>query len=179
MLGLPPQRVELHPSHPDWPAAFVAEAVRLAEALVQAGLPPFQLEHIGSTAVPGLIAKPILDLLGGAEDFSALAGWVAALEKLGYTYKGEFGIPGRHLFVLGERTTHHLHLVISGGRFWRDHLAFRDALRADPVLRESYAELKRDLAQRHRDDRSAYSSAKGDFIAQATARAVATISPQP
>lgn len=179
MLGLSPQRVEVHVYHPDWPAAFAAESARLAAALSGAGQPFFRLEHIGSTAVPGLAAKPVLDLMGGVTDFAALAGWVALLKKLGYTYKGEFGIPERHFFVLGEQTTHHLHLVAEDSRFWRDHLAFRDALRADPALSDAYAELKRELAVRYRDDRAAYSEGKSDFIAAAIQRAAMTFSSQP
>jgi GrpB-like predicted nucleotidyltransferase (UPF0157 family) len=85
--------------------------------------------------------------------------------RAGYTYRGEAGIPGRHYFRRGEPRSHHLHLVEQGSALWRDHLAFRDRLRAEPALAAAYGALKRRLASRHADDRAAYTEAKAPFIA--------------
>ena len=160
MLGLAHGHVAIADYHPDWPAAFATEAAR-----IHAVLPGIAVEHIGSTSVPGLPAKPVLDLmLGYAGD---LAPVIATLVSLGYQHYGEHGIPGREFFTgdaAGQRT-HHIHLVRQGSEFWLRHLAFRDALRRDDKLRDGYGALKRELALRHSDDVSGYTDAKSDFIA--------------
>lgn len=175
-LGLASGAVRLATADPSWPALFAAERGRL---LAAAGDLPLVIEHVGSTAVPGLPAKPILDLMGGRPAGSDLAPYVAALEAAGYRHRGEYGIPGRHYFVRDDaerRRTHHLHVVEHEGVFWREHLAFRDALRADPALRDAYAALKRDLAARLPRDRAAYTDGKTAFVRRAVAT---TLAPAP
>lgn len=165
-LGLSSGTVRLAPSDPAWAAGFAAERARVLAAL--GGL-PVAVEHVGSTAVPGLPAKPILDLLAGRPAGNALAPYVAALTAAGYHYRGEYGIPGRHYFVRDAPDgcrTHHLHLVEHGGEFWRSHLAFREYLRRVPDRAAAYATLKRDLATRHPHDRAAYTEGKSAFIAE-------------
>ena len=138
------------------------------------GALPAAVEHVGSTAVPALPAKPILDLLAGRPVEGALAPYVAACEAAGYRYRGESGIPGRHYFVRDApdgRRTHHLHLVEHGGAFWRSHLAFRDYLRRVPARAAAYAALKRELASRHPGDRTAYTEGKAAFVAETLALA--------
>ena len=148
---------------PEWPARFAEERARLTAALDGV---PAAIEHVGSTAVPGLAAKPVIDVAVGRPPESDLEPYVRAFTGLGYEYKGENGIPGRHFFGLGQPRTHHLHLVEFGGELWRAHLAFRDHLRRHPERAAAYAALKRDLATRFPDDRVAYTDAKAPFITE-------------
>ena len=167
-IGLPRGIVRLLQSDPAWPRAFRAESARLESAIAAAGLPPLAFEHIGSTAVPELDAKPIIDLLAGHARDADPRSWFAILIAIGYEHRGPQGVPERELFVLGpeSRRTHHLNLVAVDGQFWRDHLVFRDRLRSDAELREEYAALKRSLAATHPGDRPAYTAGKAAFIAQ-------------
>ena len=152
--------VLLVPYDPQWPALFEAEAARIERALV--GL-PIRLEHVGSTAVPGLAARQVIDILAGRPPKSSVEPYVAALKQLGYDHRGTAGIPGRQSFRRGSPRSHHLHLVSWTSAFWRDQLVFRDALRADPVLAREYETLKYDLAVRL-DESGGYADAKGPFI---------------
>ena len=161
-LGLESRAVRLVPYDPAWPELFAAEVTRLRAAL-PADL-PLALEHTGSTAVPGLVAKPVLDLLGGYPRGANVQAYIDALVRAGYIHRGEQGIPGREFFRRGEPRAYHLHLAVQHGSFWREHLAFRDALRANPRVREAYAELKLDLARRYPRDREAYIEGKSAFI---------------
>ena len=144
-----------------WDPAWAEAAAR--EAALLAPLGP--VEHIGSTAVPGLAAKPILDLMIGVADLDAA---VEPIEARGWFHwqSWEAHASNRRYFWRGEPTrhTHHLHAVPFDGPFWRSHLQFRDRLRADPSLAAAYAALKVDLAARHRDDRDAYTAGKAEFI---------------
>ncbi len=163
-LGLSSGAVVLVPYDPAWTAAFSNERVRVLDAL---GDLPASLEHVGSTAVPDLAAKPILDLMLGLPPEQPLEPYVPALEAIGYRYRGEHGLPDRHYFTRDDadgRRTHHLHLVVLHSSFWRTHLAFRDYLRQIPARAAAYAELKRALATRYPTDREAYTEGKADFI---------------
>ena len=157
--------IEVAPYDARWPAAFEQERALLAEALGPwlAGPP----EHIGSTAVPGLAAKPVIDIMAPVHTLAASRPAIEAARELGYVhypYKPDV----MHWFCKpsAAHRTHHLHLVPLGSPLWRERLAFRDALRADPELRASYQALKLDLAQRHRLVRKAYTDAKTPFIEQ-------------
>lgn len=169
-LGLESGTVRVVAYDPAWPLLFAAEAERLRAALAPAL--PLTLEHMGSTAVPGLVAKPILDILGGHPPGVPVAPYVAALVGAGYVHRGEQGIPGREFFRQGEPRAYHLHLASRGGRFWREHLAFRDALRLEPALRDAYAALKLELARRFPRNREAYIDGKGAFVRQVVALAL-------
>jgi GrpB-like predicted nucleotidyltransferase (UPF0157 family) len=168
VLGLGRETVRVVPAHPGWAELYRAEANRISEGVARAGLDSLSLEHVGSTAVPGLAAKPILDLMAGYPPDRGNAPYFEVLVALGYEPRGSRGIPGRELLVRGPETsrTHHLNLVERGGTFWREHLLFRDRLRADPATAEAYASLKRDLAARYPADREAYTAGKGPFIAR-------------
>lgn len=170
-LGLESKMVRVVPYDARWPGLYRAEAERVARAVAEAGLPPLALEHVGSTAVPGLAAKPVLDLAGGREREARAAAYRPVLEGLGYVYRGDGGLPGRDFFRRGEPRSHHLHLVERGGAHWRRYLGLREALRADPALREAYASLKRELAVRYARDREAYTEGKSAFVDDALARA--------
>jgi GrpB-like predicted nucleotidyltransferase (UPF0157 family) len=148
---------------PEWPSA----AARVAEAIARACAPHVRaVEHIGSTSVPGLGAKPIIDVmpvLGRFEDGHAC---VAPMEGIGYQYRGEYGIPGRHYFVRGDggAGTVHAHFLVEGSPEWRNHLLFRDYLRAHPSEAAAYERVKREMAERYRDRRDLYPEAKAPFV---------------
>jgi GrpB-like predicted nucleotidyltransferase (UPF0157 family) len=157
--------VELSPYSPLWPAVFDLERERLAALFAGEDV---AIEHIGSTAVPGLGAKPIIDVMLGVSDLAAVEARIAALAAEGYRYVKEFemAIPDRRYFDKpeGNPGRFHLHAVVKGSPFWVRHLAFRDALRADPALAERYWKMKQRMAARHPLDRSAYAEGKTDFI---------------
>lgn len=169
-LGLLSGTVRVVPHDPGWAAEFAAERARLGESL---GDVPAIIEHVGSTSVPGLPAKPILDVIVGRPPESALSDYVGAFERIGYIYRGELGLPGREYFVRGMEPvprTHHLHLVLIGSDHWLRTLAFRDHLRRHPEAAQAYAALKGELAKRYPTDRGAYTAAKDAFIQEAIAR---------
>ena len=139
--------VEIVAPDPRWPDLFAAErdAVAIALAPWLVGVP----EHIGSTAVPGLCAKPVIDVALGVDALDEMAARIAALVAIGFVYRPEYEdrIPERRYFVraAGGTPRVHLHAVVLGERLWRQHLRFRDALREDPELLAAYAALKRQL----------------------------------
>jgi GrpB-like predicted nucleotidyltransferase (UPF0157 family) len=167
-LGLESKTVRVVPYDARWPALFDAEAARLREALAPLAV---RIEHTGSTAVPGLAAKPILDILMGYESPETLPRVIAALVGAGYVHRGESGIPGREFFRRGEPRSWHIHLARVGSEFWREHLAFRDQLRGNPALRDAYATLKLDLARQYPMDREAYIEGKTAFVRASIAQA--------
>ena len=161
--------ITLTPYSPLWPAVFDLEKRRLLEIFNHAVV----VEHIGSTAVPGLGAKPIIDIMLGAPDLAQVEARIPALEAEGYRYVKEFekSIPDRRYFTRMDVPPgrFHLHAVVLDSPFWKRHIAFRDALRADRVLADKYWRLKQHLAARLRDDRGAYADAKSEFIRKAIA----------
>jgi GrpB-like predicted nucleotidyltransferase (UPF0157 family) len=152
--------VRLAPYDRLWPMMFEAEAARIEEACEGLAL---RLEHIGSTAVPGMSAKPVIDILAGRPPQSRPAPYIAAIRQLGYEHKGAFGVPGREYFRRGTPRSHHIHLVSWSSTVWQEHLRFRDLLRGDAALARDYEALKRDLAIANAD-RRAYTDGKGPFI---------------
>jgi GrpB-like predicted nucleotidyltransferase (UPF0157 family) len=158
-------RVHISPYDPAWPAAFATARAEIAAVFAPPGV---VVEHIGSTAVPGLAAKPVIDLLLGAPSLAVIEAAIPALAALGYGYRPayEADIPERRYFVKAEpgALKLHLHGVVSGSALWRDHLAFRDALRGDAGLRADYENLKLDLARQFAADKAAYTAAKAPFI---------------
>jgi len=157
---------------PAWPAQAAAELHRVGRAL---GPVAVRLEHIGSTAVPGLAAKPIVDLQLSVDSLRPPERYVGPLERLGYLYAWAPESPDRHFFAKPpERPrTFHLHVCAPGGQEELRHLAVRDYLRAHPGEAARYAELKRRLVARHPQDRLAYIAGKEAFVAALEARAVA------
>ena len=151
------------PYDPAWPATFALLRDRIAPVLGQLAV---NIEHVGSTAVAGLDAKPIVDIdvvIRHADDLSEVA---TRLATLGYTHLGDLGIIGREAFrATAGLPRHHLYVCAAGAITLQARLSLRDALRADPALAAEYAALKRGLAERHRDDRDAYSEGKSAFIA--------------
>ncbi len=162
--GLPPldDPVRVVPYNLEWPEQFSLERQRVLEVL----LPftgPLLVEHIGSTSVPNLSAKPVLDILVYIEKIPLSSEAIRALGSLGYEYRGDAGIPGREFFRTNPRDRH-LHVVGFGDPFFASHMLFRSYLRSHPDAARRYENLKLKLAERFRDDRELYTSAKGPLI---------------
>jgi GrpB-like predicted nucleotidyltransferase (UPF0157 family) len=136
------RRVVIVAYDPQWPRLFELESQRVTEALGETAV---GVEHIGSTAVDGLPAKPIIDMLAGLRTLDLPTGAIAGMEELGYEFLGEHGILGRLFFRKGRPATHHVHAVLDGSDLWERHLAFRDYLRAHVHEQEQYAAFKRNL----------------------------------
>ena len=161
LLGLAHGKVMLSEANAGWSVLYEAEAARLA-----AQIAPFivDMQHFGSTSIPGIKAKPIIDILIGLQRFEDGEKLVVPLTALGYDYVGIDMVPNDHLFGLGVVRTHLVHAVTFGGHHWVRNLRFRDSLTADPALRAGYERLKVDLATRYPEDRAAYTAAKAEFI---------------
>jgi GrpB-like predicted nucleotidyltransferase (UPF0157 family) len=158
---------------PSWPDAFDAAARDVAAAI---GDNLLAVHHIGSTAIGGIWAKPVIDLMPVVRDIARVDERVAAMRALGYEAMGEFGIPGRRYFrrdgAEGLRT-HNVHAFQDRSPHVARHLAFRDFMRAHPDLARQYSDLKRQLAERYSDDIEAYMDGKDAFIKEMEARALA------
>jgi GrpB-like predicted nucleotidyltransferase (UPF0157 family) len=151
--------IEIVAYDPDWPAAYDAERAELLLAFV--GLEIVEIAHIGSTAVPGLAAAPVIDIAASLRSLDEARGQaMAALEALGYAFWADASDPEHLFFAKPPPRRHHLHLVEPGAWF-DDTVRFRDILRRDATAARSYEALKRDLIA----DRDAYSEAKSTFVA--------------
>jgi GrpB-like predicted nucleotidyltransferase (UPF0157 family) len=150
---------------PRWALMYEEERARILTAI---GRHLVGIEHVGSTAVPGLAAKPIIDIMPGVRTLADAAHCVAPLRALGYddVPAREAQIPERRLFRKGPRgaESHHLHMVEVTSAFWERHILFRDYLRAHPDIATEYAALKHELAVRYQNDRDGYTDAKTSFI---------------
>ena len=147
---------------PIWPDHFEVLRSRLSAAL---GTLAATIQHVGSTAVPGLAAKPIIDidvLLQSADALRTATSWLATL---GYQHQGDLGVPGRESFrARAGDSPHHLYVCSPDCEEYNRHLAFRDHLRTHPDDANAYALLKRTLADQYRTDRDAYTQAKSEFV---------------
>ena len=156
--------VELHPPDPDWPAAFARERHLIAPLFRD---PPRLIEHMGSTSISGLPAKPIIDIIVLVDDLETARGAIPALEATGYSFWADNPDKAKLYLVKGlppaPHRTHHLHVYDHEDEV-RRHLIIRDHLRDHPSVRDAYLALKQDLAARYRDDREAYSRHKSAFI---------------
>jgi GrpB-like predicted nucleotidyltransferase (UPF0157 family) len=160
------ETVRVVPYSDAWPAKFAGERERLSRTL---GGRALAIEHIGSTAVPRIDAKPIIDIAAKVAAVGIVPDLIAPLAELGYTYEGEYGLPGRHFFIKGRPREFHLHIVDDTTDYWPQWLAFRDLLRRDERARQEYAALKRQLAAQFHDEREKYTAAKSAFIKAAIA----------
>lgn len=161
VLGVPPGTVRLHEYTPLWAELFRIEAAELRHAL---GASALDVQHVGSTAVPGLVAKPILDIAVAIRTYAIVPSCATALARLGYHYAHWVDLENDHTFEKGVERTHHVHLVEHASRQWSDYLRFRDALRANAQLAQDYERMKVELGARFCSDRTAYTRAKADFI---------------
>lgn len=169
VIGLERGHVELVPYDPAWRRCYETERARLQAAI---GNHVLDIQHVGSTSIPGMIAKPIIDIAVAVASFETAQVCIAPVERLGYAYRGENGIPRRHFFVRGERRTHHLHINELNSAQWRNQVCFRDALIHNPELAAAYATLKQDLARQFPTDREAYTAGKAPFIRRVLAQAM-------
>jgi GrpB-like predicted nucleotidyltransferase (UPF0157 family) len=145
-----------------WPEEFERLRARLAAAL---GPVATRIEHVGSTAVPGLAAKPKLDVDVVVASDADVEAAIVRLAEIGFVHQGNLGVPGREAFKGpdgGDR--YHVYVCVEDGEPLRQHLAFRDRLRADPQAATEYAALKRKLARRFGADRDGYTRAKSEFV---------------
>ena len=161
VLGLQSGVVEIVPYQTDWPRLYEQEKQRIIAAI---GAHVLLVQHVGSTAIPGMPSKPIIDIGIAVHNFEEAQVCISPMQALGYEYKGEFGIPRRHYFIKGEPRTHHVHMVEEDSRDWQELILFRDHLRAHPDAARDYADLKLRLASEYRTDRERYTNEKGPFI---------------
>lgn len=172
MMGLRAGEVFLSYVH-DAAVLDYAETRRKLEGVLPAGV---HIEHIGSTAVRGLIAKPIVDIAIGLADFTELDLVVERMKAKGYRYRGFRPDAGGHIcdFRIGERTIRHAHVVVAHSEQWHRYIAFRDFLRSCPSARNRYETLKRGLALQYPWHRRTYTASKHQFIEALTDEAIAS-----
>lgn len=152
--------------NPQWPIVYEEEKNRILGVI---GHKVVTIEHIGSTAVPGLGAKPIIDIIVGVRRLADADECIKPLQSIGYEYVPEYeaDIPERRYFRKGPANAHyHLHIVEVTSDFWERHLLFRDFLRTHPEGAQQYLELKKDLAAKYGTERESYTEAKTSFIEQ-------------
>lgn len=163
-LGLKRGTVQLVPYDPEWAKLFEEEREAIQKVL---GDRAVDVEHIGSTAIPGMLAKPILDLqvaVGSLDDYEQ---YTPELEKLGYQFMRDNRDELEHiLYIKGpeEKRTHYLKLTTMDTDFWKEHILFRDYLISDPDWAEQYKELKQKLLEKHGSERENYTKEKENFI---------------
>ena len=166
-------RVRIVAWQPEWPRLFEEERARLSRVFDGVEV---AIEHVGSTSVAGLAAKPIIDICVGVASLEIVEARIPGLEALGYSYvpRYEAQMPERRYFrrPADHPRSHHVHCFVKGGVDWSRHIRFRDRLRASPALVAEYAGLKRRLAEAHGDDRAGYTEAKSSFIEAALAEAL-------
>lgn len=160
--------ISLEDYNPTWPMRFTKESDRLRQAL---GHLIIDIEHIGSTAVPGQRAKPIVDILVGVQTLSACRQYLAVLKRLGYHDLGEAGVPGRIDFRKRVPDAFNVHLVEFGGLLWKDNLILRDYLRAYPEEADRYGKHKEEIIRSGATTLLRYSDLKQDFLSDLMERA--------
>jgi len=165
------KKVEVVPHDRQWRDVFEAEAKLVAAAL---GENVVTIHHIGSTAIPNIYAKPVVDLLVEVRDITEVDGRSSAMESLGYEVMGEYGIPGRRYFRKDTREgirTHNIHVFETGSAEVERHLAFRDYMIAHPEDAQRYSKLKRKLAEENPQSIDGYMDGKDSFIKEMDRRA--------
>ncbi|WP_144557648.1 GrpB family protein [Bacillus pumilus] len=161
MLGLPRGEVFLVPWSIEWVKEFESEKKRIIEVI---GKYIVDVHHIGSTAVNGLSAKPIIDIAIEIDFFLEGQQCVSALQGLGYSYRGTNVLPERHYFNKGEPRTHQIHMYQTGNRYLLEQLNFRDYLRSNELVRNEYEQLKLNLSSLNKNDKHKYAEGKTIFV---------------
>ncbi|MGH6956195.1 MAG: GrpB family protein [Caulobacteraceae bacterium] len=172
-----PEPVVIVDYDPGWRRRYEALRAPIAEAL---GDLAEAVEHVGSTSVPGLAAKPTIDLVARLRPAADLAAAIERLARLGYAHEGDLGVAGREAFATPPGYgvhDHHLYLCHPDWPGYEDQIVFRDHLRANPQTAAAYAELKRTLAARFGRDRAGYTNAKAHFVMETLRRARACVTP--
>ena len=163
-LGLQRGKVQLVPYNPQWVVLFIEEKNQIQSLL---GEDIIGIEHIGSTAIPGMDAKPILDLMVAVDSLEDYVYYDQQFQKLGYTFRQDNRKNQEHiLFVKGleEKRTHYLKLTTLNSNFWREHILFRDYLMRYPERAEEYRRLKHQLLEQYAGERPQYTEDKAGFI---------------
>lgn len=153
--------IELLPHDDAWAERFAIEKQKIVPIFNRYSC---QIEHIGSTSVPHLPAKPIIDIAVKVESVEIVLELVAPLSEVSYDYQGEYGLPGRHFFTKGKPREFHLHIVDDGTDHWERWVNFRGILTTNEAIRKEYLELKADLAEKYRFQREKYTEGKTLFI---------------
>ncbi|NPD89059.1 MAG: GrpB family protein [Asgard group archaeon] len=163
MIGLKRGVVKLKNHDKGWSKLFEKEAKLISSQISDYIV---DIQHIGSTAIPNTIAKPIIDIAVAIDDLSNIKQVITLLEEAGFEYRGEQGIPDRHMFVKGdeESRTHHIHVMVNTSFEWKKHILFRDYLIHHPSEAKQYSELKKKLATEFEFDREKYTDGKEEFI---------------
>lgn len=156
------RKIVVVPHENHWSEKFQMEAERLKTAMPET----VKIHHIGSTSVPGLAAKPIIDMIMEVESIERVDRWNERFIELGYIVKGEKGISGRRFFIHGteEKRSYHLHVFEKGNPEIVRHLAFRDYMMAHCEEAEAYATLKKELAEKYTYDGTLYTEGKNEFV---------------
>lgn len=159
------EEVKLHEYDEQWPVLYEAERQRLLALLPCTFI---DIQHIGSTSIPRMPAKPIIDILAGVDSMETARSLATKLCSADYTTSAQFNasLSDRQWFMrwADGRRTHHLHVVVHGSAAWAERLRFRDALRSNQKLATEYAQLKATMAAKHAQDREAYTDAKAQFV---------------
>lgn len=163
MIGLKRGRVQLVPYNPKWKENFAKEKKHLQKAL---GDLVISIEHVGSTAVPGVFAKPVIDIAIIVKSIKSPDNLIEIFEDLGYEYTKDNNVSGRLFFTKGpeNKRTHYIHVVKLKGKEWKNLILFRDYLLKSKVVARQYNELKNKLAKSYALDRKSYTSGKDKFI---------------
>jgi len=164
------RKIEVVPYDPDWSRLFKVEADEIASFF---GREVVAIHHIGSTAIPGIRAKPIIDMLVEVQEIEKTDAFNEEMAKRGYQPKGEFGIAGRRFFIKEDEVnrTHHIHVFQNGHPRIEQYLDFRDYMIAHPEEARAYSELKEELAQRFPHDIESYMAGKDSFIKEIDSKA--------
>ena len=168
-LGLRRGTVALEPHSTEWEIAAQQGIAKLKEILQSAAV---DVQHIGSTAVRGICAKPIIDLVVGTADFQDILARNPVLAANGFLFRGQ-DYPEQYLYVCGEGEirTHHIHVVLYQSVLWRQYLDLRDYLNCHPADAQAYAALKKTLAAQYAADRNTYTAKKNDLIREILTKA--------
>lgn len=161
------QTVTLSNHSSSWASCFDEVVSEIYKSVSQNNI---ELHHIGSTSIPGIVAKPIIDILGTVEDISEADSYRTQFESLGFEYKGEYGIDGRRFCILYDESQNlgfiHLHIFQQDHHEVQRHLIFRDYLRKYPEVAQRYNQLKLDVVEKYAKDRERYTNSKADLISE-------------
>jgi GrpB-like predicted nucleotidyltransferase (UPF0157 family) len=163
-LGVKHKFVTLAEPNARWQEAYAQEETAIRKVLGDLAL---DIQHFGSTSIPAIKAKPIIDIAVGVKHFNDGFACIGPMEEIGYEYAGNDIVPDDHIFgrgIKGETRTHLVHIVEHGGAHWNRFILFRDRLRVNSDLAQAYEALKIDLAEEYADNRAAYTEAKRAFI---------------
>ncbi len=163
-LGVGHKSVRLAEPNQSWHEAYLLEEAAIRGALGELAV---DVQHFGSTSIPEIKAKPIIDIAVGVRHFDDGLACIEPMASIGYVCAGSNIVPDDHIFgrdIAGDTRTHLVHVVEYGGPTWRNFLMFRDRMRREPELAHAYEALKVELAAKYANDRAAYTAAKKDFI---------------